>query len=249
MIIYFFFKNIRCGLQTNSNIRRHLANVHGKTVLRSKSHWLSSGIRVAPNKKKQLDEVAVRSIIMDARPFGDYRRPGMQSFLKIAVPGYYGPSTRTVTRNLAKLYVKKQQELKAELAEVPNISITADLWRSARNRCFLCITSHHMLPNTYESCGRILSFRHFHGRHFGSRIRSHMLRVLQQFDLVGKVTATTTDNGSDIKQATRLSRVFGVRYHCIAHGLNLIVHKALGLWPKKKKVTDSSPASQFNEEE
>ena len=223
--------------------------MHGKTVLRSKSHWSSSSNPIAPKKKKQLDEAAVHSIIIDARPFGDYRRPGMQSFLKVAVPGYYGPSARTVTRNLAKLYVKKQQDLKAELAEVPYISITADLWRSSRNRCFLCITSHYILPNTYESCGRILSFRHFHGRHFGSRIRLHMLRVLKQFNLVGKITATTTDNGSDIKLATRLSRVFGVRYHCIAHGLNLIVHKALGLWPKKKKVADPSPASQFDQDE
>lgn len=187
---------------------------------------------------------------MDTRPFGDYRRPGMQSFLKVAVPGYYGPSSRTVERNLSKLYVKKQQELKAELAKVPDISITADLWRSARNRCFLCITSHYISPTTHQSCGKILSFRHFHGRHFGSRIRSHMLRVLKQFDLVGKITATTTDNGSDIKNATRLSRVFGVRFHCLAHGLNLVVHKALGLWPKKqKKAAESSSAPQLDQDE
>jgi len=197
-----------------------------------------------------LDEAAVRSIIMDARSFGDYRRPGMQSFLKVAVPGYYEPSSRTVQRNLSKLYVEKQQELKAELANVPDISITADLWKSARNRCFLCITAQYVTPPNYDSCSKILSFRHFHGRHFGSRIRSHMLRVLKQFDLVGKITATTTDNGSDIKNATGLSRIFGVRFHCIAHGLNLIVHKALGLWPKKKKqVTESSSASQFDQDE
>ena len=230
-------KTIRCGLQTNSNIRRHLANIHGKTQLISKSQRSSTTIPVATKKKKQLDEAGIRSIIMDARAFGDYRRPGMQAFLKVAVPGNYGPSSRTVQRNLSKLYVQKQHELKSELANVPSISITADLWRSTRNRCFLCITAYYVSSTTYDSCGKVLSFRHFRGRHFGCRIRSHMLRVLKQFDLVGKITATTTDNGSDMKKATTLLRVFGVRFHCIAHALNLIVHKALNLWSKKKPNT------------
>ena len=87
MIDYFFLKTIRCGLHTNSNIRRHLANVHGKKELISKSHRSSSVPNIAPKKRRQLDEAAIRSIIMDARPFGDYRRAGMQSFLQVAVPG------------------------------------------------------------------------------------------------------------------------------------------------------------------
>jgi hypothetical protein len=167
----FLSKTIRCGLHTNSNIRRHLANVHGKKELISKSNRSSSVPSVAPKKKRQLDEAAIRSIIMDARPFGDYRRADMQSFLQVAVPGYYGPSSRTVKRNLARLYAKKRQEVKDELSNINNVSITTDLWKSARSRCFLCVTVHYISASTFESCGKILSFRHFRGRHFGCRIR------------------------------------------------------------------------------
>lgn len=63
---------------------------------------------------------------MDSRPFDDYRRPGMHEFLKVPVPGYFGPSHCTVQRNLSKRYVQKQQELKSELSSIPNASKTAD---------------------------------------------------------------------------------------------------------------------------
>ena len=78
-----------------------------------------------------MNDVAIHCIILDGRPWGDFRRPGMAKFLSVAVPGYKGPSSRTVQRALSKLYFQKQYELKAELAEVPNLSLTVDLWRSA----------------------------------------------------------------------------------------------------------------------
>ena len=234
---------IRCSTDTNSNIRRHLANIHGKAQLRCKSFRSSRITSVAPAKKKLLDEAATRCIIVDARGFGDFRRAGMQSFLKVAVPGYYGPSSRTVQRNLSRLYQKKRAELKKTLASLPFISITADLWRSARNRSFLCMTTHFMLDETFILHSKVLSFRHFHGRHLSCRIRAHMHRVLQQFDLAGKVATTTTDNGADMKKATELLSVFGVRSHCMAHALNLTVQKGLCLWPKKKTPTTQPSAT------
>lgn len=93
----------------------------------------------------------------------------------------------------------------------------------------------------------MLSFCHFRGRHFGFCTGEHMHRVLKQYDLVGKVTSTTTDNGSDMRKATTLSRVFDIRFRCIAHAPNIVVHKVLGLWPKKKSNTpEALSVSQSN---
>jgi hypothetical protein len=131
------------------------------------------------------------------------------------------------------------------------VSITADLWRRGRNRSFLCMTAHYIPGEAFNLHSKVLSFRHFHGRHFGCRIRAHMHRVLQQFNLVGKVITTTTDNGADMKKATDLLRLFGVRFHCMAHALNLTVQKGLSLWPKKKNSEtslSSSPTTKTNDQ-
>jgi hypothetical protein len=63
--------------------------------------------------------------------------------------------------------------------------------------------------------GKVLSFRKFHGRYHAHRIRAHLKRIIVQYDLMDKITATTTtDDGSNIKAATGLSFLFGIQYHC-----------------------------------
>ncbi|CAF1582881.1 unnamed protein product, partial [Didymodactylos carnosus] len=203
--------------------------------LSSKSHWLPR-MTIPTEKKRQLDQAAINCTISDARPWGDFKRSGMANFLSVAVPGYTGPSSRTVQRMLAKLYFQKQEDFKIELAKVPNVSITADLWQNARRRHYLCMTV-HWLDSNFHLKGKVLSFRKFKGRHLAIRIRLHMKRIIAQYDLLNKITASTTDNGSNIKAATGQIRFFGVRFHCLAHALNLTIHKGLHLWPKKTKST------------
>ena len=180
-------------------------------------------IQFLQRRKKKLDDDAIRAIIMDSRSFGDFRRVGMQSFLKIATPGYKGPAARTVQRNLKNLYDEKKVQF---------VSITADTWRSGRKRQYLCVTAHFVSLN-YEQHGTIVSFRQFYGRSFAKRIRRHIRTVLGMYGLEhGKVYVTTTDNGSDVRKATQYMDVFGIRLHCIAHGLNLVIQKSLNLWPR-----------------
>lgn len=203
--------------------------------LACKSHRLPRS-QISPEKKRQLDQVAVNCIVTDGRSWGDFKRPGMSKFLSVAIPGYTGPSSRSVQRTLGKLYLEKHRALKAEIVEVPNVSITIDLWRSARCNHYLCITIHWLDAN-FNLSGKVLSFRKFKGRHLASRIRTHMKRVFVAYDLTSKIIATTTDNGSNVKAATTLARLFGVRFHCLAHALNLTIHNGLRLWPKKASAS------------
>ena len=93
-------KTYRCSLGSNANIGRHLAMVHGKTNLFSKSQLPDAPTSLPPGRKKMLDEAAIKAIVIDSRSFGDFRRAGMQEFLCIAIPGYFGPTARTVQQNL-----------------------------------------------------------------------------------------------------------------------------------------------------
>lgn len=186
-------------------------------------------------KKRLLDKAAVECIILDSRSWGDFRRSGMAKFLSAAVPGYRGPSSRTVQRQLSQLYFEKVQEFKSELAEANNLSITADLWRSKRWHHYLCITI-HWFDSNFNLKAKVLSFRQFKGRGLAIRLRRHIRRVLANYDLTNKISATVTDNGANVKAAFSGINSFGIRFHCLAHALNLVVHKGLRLWPKKNSA-------------
>lgn len=238
----FSFKNIRCTSDSNSNIRRHLALIHGKIQLACNSH-LVPRTKFSTEKKRLLDAAAIDCIILDSRCWGDFKRPGMSKFLSTALPGYTGPSSRTVQRRICKLYSEKYQHFKSELAEATNLSITIDLWRSKKGHHYLCMTI-HWIDSKFNLKGKVLSFRKFNGRHLSLRIRRHMKRVLMNFNLTSKITASVTDNGSNVKAASSEFRSFGVRFHCLAHALNLTIHNGLRLWPKSKSIqkpTESDP--------
>ena len=90
-------------------------------------------VPLSNEKKCKLDEAAINCIIIDGRSWGDFRRDGISQFLKVAVPGYTGPCSRTVQRNLFQLYNKKKEDFKNGLSKTQNLSITADLWKSRRS--------------------------------------------------------------------------------------------------------------------
>ncbi|CAF1265007.1 unnamed protein product, partial [Didymodactylos carnosus] len=106
-------KHYRCGTGTTANICKHLANSHGITRLLYKSQKTSAS--VIPNETKKLfDDAAIRCIVKDSRPFNDFRRPGMQLFMKEGIPGYRGPHSRTVRRRLLSLYTMIQNDTKSQ---------------------------------------------------------------------------------------------------------------------------------------
>lgn len=51
-LILMLLKLIKCGVESNSNIRRHLANAHGLVQLKAKSHPSRSVVTFDPFRKK-----------------------------------------------------------------------------------------------------------------------------------------------------------------------------------------------------
>ena len=108
---------------------------------------------------------------------------------------------------------------------------------TAASDTMFCITA-HLITSTFIQRDAILSFRQFCGRSFAMRLRRQIRTVLIKFGLdKDKVYTTTTNNGADIRKATQMRTIFGVRLHCAAHGLNLMVQKSPNLWPKPKRQT------------
>ncbi|CAF1968341.1 unnamed protein product, partial [Rotaria magnacalcarata] len=67
-------KVIRCSVGTNASIRRHLANIHELTNLKSKSQALKNGAKIDPVQKTVLDATVIKAIIIDGRPFTDFKK-------------------------------------------------------------------------------------------------------------------------------------------------------------------------------
>ncbi|CAF1249456.1 unnamed protein product, partial [Didymodactylos carnosus] len=153
-------------------------------------------------KDSALDKAAIKYIIRDGRSFNDFKKSGMQTFLREATPNYYGPSSRTVKRHLHALYMDERKKLKGELRSTDNMSLTCDLWSSSRRSPYCCVTVHFMVKDfTIKSA--VLSFRRFLGQHYSKRLNSHLNRVIQQYDLQNKIISITTDNGSNMKLAAK----------------------------------------------
>ncbi|CAM4989069.1 unnamed protein product, partial [Rotaria socialis] len=126
-----WMKIIRCSISSNSNIKRHLIQVHGLDHLKSNSDKSVVPKRLFdPFRKAALDEVAVKCIVVDS----------MAHFLSTVVPGYLGPHANIVRQRMKHLYTDKLLQLHEDLKEIPYVSLTTDLWRRPKKHHYLCVT-------------------------------------------------------------------------------------------------------------
>ena len=95
----------------------------------------------------------------------------------------------------------------------------------------ICVTG-HFLDKDFNFHSLVLIFKKFSGRHIGSRIKNFLTLELDLLGIKHKISSITTDNGADIKKATK-GAVFGTRYPCFAHTLNLIISAGFGFWKKR----------------
>ncbi|CAF0998011.1 unnamed protein product, partial [Didymodactylos carnosus] len=185
---------IREGLGSTINTRRHLSHIHGKHALLYESY--KSRVLMSHPRTKEYHDAAVVAIIVNGRAYCDFKKNGMQSFLQTIAPGYYGPSAHQVRSKILTMYKSKCAQFKQDLSRQPFISLTADAWRSGKYHSFLVITVHYT-TDRYVSVSKVLSFRRFYGRHFAPRVKKHLERVINWFDIKHTIVAIITDNDED----------------------------------------------------
>lgn len=160
----------------------------------------------------------------------DIRRTN--TIIHVFVFSSQGPNRKTVRRRIGLLYHEYRQKMRDVLAKVQHIALTTDVW-TKRRTSFLCLTG-HTFNEKYQLVSVVLGFRRLSGQHLGDTIRNYIRYELNQLGIAEKICGITSDNGSDIKKATK-SVEFGHRFWCLAHCLNLIVRNGLTLWPKPKR--------------
>lgn len=158
-------------------------------------------------------------------------------------------TSETQKNNLIKLF-----------STIDHIGITADIW-SSKHRSFLGVTAHWIDNKTYQRRHAILSCSRFLFPHTNDRIAAHLKEICDDYGIVEKVVATTTDNASNFDKAfrefgvpiewhfvddaefnpvteidyTEIDTVLSLHVKCASHTLSLI-----GVKDASKAMSDSS---------
>lgn len=130
----------------------------------------------------------------ETEAFRTYTRK-LQPRLKVRNRAFY-------RKQIASMYIKKRAALMNQLRGALWICTTADGWTS-RRRAFIGITAHWIAPNLKRR-SVCLAVRRVIGKCDFEIIAKLLEGVYEEYDILHKLTATVTDNGSNFVKAFRL---------------------------------------------
>ena len=204
-------KHLKTHLKENSELIKYL--------YKSQSQKTETN-QLNPIAKPKFDDAVINCIIEDARAFGDFRKPGMMKFLKLALPGYKPPSRQMVERRVWAKYCSYRQEIAGILKDVDHIALTVDMWKNKALTYFLGLTA-HFFDKTMSYVSIVIGFREFEEQHLSKRLKAFIQNELDRLGISKRIISITSDNGADIKSAVATD--FGVPISCFCHNLNLVV--------------------------
>ena len=105
-------------------------------------------------------------ILEDGRTFGDFQRPGMQPFLRAAVPGYRGIHRQKIQLKCRRIMIERFLKIK-------KFVITTDLWKNTTNSHFIGITAYYFDKNLKYKW-QVIGLREFEGRYFSTSIEHYI---------------------------------------------------------------------------
>ena len=147
-------------------------------------------------------------------------------------------SRRTLGHDIQKLYEVLFQQvhirLESHCKEGGRVSITLDAWSSATRVPFLGTTGHYINKSNSQFQSILLGFERLRGSHTAESLSHVCLSVLERFNLIEHIRATTTDNAStNTKMLSLLARSLpgfhakDDHIRCMAHVINLAVQELL----------------------
>ena len=123
------------------------------------------------------------------------------------------------------LYTQVMQSVKQDLQHAQYFAATTDLWTSAADHPYLSLTV-HFISTSWELKSYCLDTVPLLIDHTGQNITETLKDVLANWNLdYKKLTATTTDNGSNFVAA--FQSLEWERISCFGHNLDLSIGKAL----------------------
>jgi len=234
--------SIKYKLSTGiSTLRKHLKDYHQVQVPARSNRRQKTIIGVKPFDEREHAEhttYLIQWLICDLQPFTTVDDPYFRAFVKHFCPRYIIPERHQVKELIITTFNDQRANLIRQLHQIEGqFSLTADMWTSMNRDAFLGITIHYIDSN-WCLCNFLLDIIPFTTRHTGENIASEIKRVLDEFNISGKIIALTTDNESAmvvcgrrlaVSLDSQLSLMTFSHYRCTAHVLNLGVKQGLEL--------------------
>ncbi|CAH2108873.1 unnamed protein product [Euphydryas editha] len=211
------------------------------TLKRTKSSIGSSFAKISAyasdgNKNKEITQNIAEMICRDSLPFSLVEGLGFKKLMKTVAPLYKVPCRNTITDLIDTKYEEKKTLVIQKLRLVKNVSLTIDEWKDLQLRSFLGVTVHFI--ENFEMKSINIACEPLHDNHTGEYLSEMINKICDVWGLShDKIVSITTDNGSNIVKAIKIT--FGRSKHirCLAHTLNLVVDNSVNI-PEIKLFLD-----------
>jgi len=164
---------------------------------------VASGNSVIGLTQSRVDKLILDFIIEDMQSLSVVEQPAFIKLIKGLQPSKNVISRKTVTTHVENRYKEMQAKMTDEFSSLKYICTTVDIW-SLNNRGFLGTTAHWIDQESLHRKSAALCFTRFKGRHTYDTIAAALEQVNVKYGIIGKVSITVTDNGSNFIKAFRI---------------------------------------------
>lgn len=176
----------KLGKTQGGGTQTHLNFAAGGTI----STWVY-------NPQVAHDEIA-KFIVCEDLPIMLGESQNFKNLIQRAFCPQYQPVTRKTTKSdLIAIYKNKLAALKESFKKVQfSFALTSDIWTSSHQKtCYVSVVAHY-LDDSYALNKRVIGFRMMDESHTGDAIANHILEVVRDFEIDGKILSITLDNAS-----------------------------------------------------
>ncbi|XP_060594605.1 E3 SUMO-protein ligase ZBED1-like [Ruditapes philippinarum] len=219
----------------NSSSKTTTADVHvdqkqSETVsLPTIPKLFASKYASSSDRSKLITNKIARFLVKDLRPYSMVESPEFKDLISCLDPRYTVPGRKVFSeRIIPEMYESAKENVKLNLKNAEQVSLTTDGWTSCATESYMTVTSSH-ITDSWELKNFVLQTRALPESHTAVHVTAVLNAAVEERALPtghGKPTLVT-DNASNMVKAGEL---FGsLHLGCYAHTLNIAVQKCLSV--------------------
>ncbi|KAL5022683.1 hypothetical protein ScPMuIL_001838 [Solemya velum] len=173
--------------------------------------------------QKDIDNSLMKIMVGKVLPLSLVDSEYLKTFVSKLDSRYVVPSRNTLSSRLKRKQESMKQNLREDLRECRDISVTHDGWTSMSTESYQTTTA-HFINKDWELKSVVLQTLKTEGTHTGEAIADHLEQMRKKWMPLVVPTAVT-DNAANEKKAFDILKWH--RFRCYGHRINLTVKKAL----------------------